>query len=127
VPSLPSSPRGHHRSGAGHDVHLLALPGRRGARHHLLRFPAREELRQAAVPERLAELRRYAPSVRCSACGAPIDLARESLCGHCRAPLSMLDPDQVETMVRDLQRAEARRTTIDPTFAVRLIADRAAI
>jgi DNA-directed RNA polymerase subunit RPC12/RpoP len=78
-------------------------------------------------PERLAELRRYAPSVKCSACGAPIDLARESACSHCRAPLSMLDPDQVETMVRDLQRAEARRTTIDPTFAVRLIADRAAI
>ena len=78
-------------------------------------------------PERLAELRRYAPSVHCSACGAPIDLARESVCGHCRAPLSMLDPDQVETMVRDLQRAETRRTTVDPTFGVRLMADRATI
>jgi hypothetical protein len=78
-------------------------------------------------PERLAELRRYAPSLMCSACGAPIDLARESVCSHCRAPLSMLDPDQVETMVRDLQRAEARRTTIDPTVGVRLVADRAAI
>jgi hypothetical protein len=78
-------------------------------------------------PERLAELRRYAPSVHCSACGAPIDLARESACGHCRAPLSMLDPDQVETMVRELQRAETRRTTVDSTFGVRLMADRAAI
>ena len=78
-------------------------------------------------PERLAELRRYAPSVNCSACGAPIDLARESVCSHCRAPLSMLDPDQVETMVRDLQHAETRRTTVDPTFGVRLVADRAAI
>jgi len=78
-------------------------------------------------PERLAELRRYAPSVHCSACGAPIDLARESACGHCRAPLSMLDPDQVETMVRELQRAETRRTTVDPTVGVRLMADRAAI
>jgi hypothetical protein len=78
-------------------------------------------------PERLAELRRYAPSVHCSACGAPIDLARESVCSHCHAPLSMLDPDQVETMVRDLQRAETRRTTVDPALAVRLVADRAAI
>src|SRR5262245_62985121 len=78
-------------------------------------------------PERLAELRRYAPSVHCSACGAPIDLARESACGHCHAPLSMLDPDQVETMVRDLQRAETRRTTVDPTVGVRLMADRATI
>jgi hypothetical protein len=39
----------------------------------------------------------------------------------------MLDPDQVETMVRDLQRAETRRTTVDPTFGVRLMADRATI
>jgi hypothetical protein len=78
-------------------------------------------------PEKLAELRRYAPTVNCSACGAPVDLVRESECRHCRAPLSMLDPDQVQVMVRELQRAEARRTTVDPTFPVRLMADRAAL
>jgi uncharacterized protein YbaR (Trm112 family) len=78
-------------------------------------------------PERLAELRRYTPTVNCSACGAPVDLARESACPHCRAPLSMLDPDQVQAAVRDLQRAEERRTTVDPTFAERLVADRAAL
>jgi hypothetical protein len=78
-------------------------------------------------PERLAELRRYAPSVNCSACGAPIDLARESACGHCQAPLSMLDPDQVHAVVRELQQAETRRTTVDPTFGVRLVADRQAV
>jgi hypothetical protein len=78
-------------------------------------------------PERLADLRRYARAVNCSACGAPVDLARESACGHCRAPLSMLDPDQVQAVVRDLQRAETRRTTVDPTFATRLVGDRAAL
>jgi hypothetical protein len=78
-------------------------------------------------PERLAELRRYTPTVNCSACGAPVDLARESACAHCRAPLSMLDPDQVQAVVRELQRAEDRRTTVDPTFAARLVADRAAL
>jgi hypothetical protein len=77
--------------------------------------------------ERLAELRRYTPSVNCSACGAPVDLARESACSHCRAPLSMLDPDQVQAVVRELQRAEERRTTVDPSFAARLAADRAAL
>jgi uncharacterized protein YbaR (Trm112 family) len=77
--------------------------------------------------ERLAELRTYARSVNCSACGAPIDLARESVCPHCRAPLSMLDPDQVQKVVRELQAAETRRTTIDPTFAARLVTDRATL
>jgi hypothetical protein len=78
-------------------------------------------------PERLAEIRRYARTVNCSACGAPVDIARESACAHCRAPLSMLDPDQVQAVVRDLQRAEERRTTIDPTVGARLVGDRLAI
>jgi len=77
--------------------------------------------------ERLADLRRYVRSVHCSACGAPVDLATESACGHCRAPLSMVDPDRVQAVVRELQRAEARRTTIDPTFAARLVEDRAVL
>jgi uncharacterized protein YbaR (Trm112 family) len=78
-------------------------------------------------PERLAELRAYARPINCSACGAPIDLARESACPHCRAPLSMLDPDQVQKVVRELQTAETRRTTVDPTFAARLLTDRASL
>jgi uncharacterized protein YbaR (Trm112 family) len=78
-------------------------------------------------PERLAELRRYTPTVNCSACGAPVDLAHQSACPHCRAPLSMIDPDQVQAAVRELQRAEERRTTVDPTFAQRLVTDRAAL
>ena len=78
-------------------------------------------------PEKLAELRRYARTVNCSACGAPVDLAHESACAHCRAPLSMLDPDQVQAVVRELQHAEERRTTVDPTLPARLLADRAAL
>jgi Transcription factor zinc-finger len=78
-------------------------------------------------PERLAELRRYTPTVNCSACGAPVDLARESACSHCRAPLSMIDPDQVQAAVRELQRAEEHRTAVDPTLPVRLLADRTAL
>jgi hypothetical protein len=78
-------------------------------------------------PERLAELRGYAQTVNCSACGAAVDLARESACAHCGAPLSMLDPDQVQAVVRELRQAEARRTTVDPTFAARLVGDRQAL
>jgi endogenous inhibitor of DNA gyrase (YacG/DUF329 family) len=78
-------------------------------------------------PERLAELRRYTPTVNCSACGAPVDLARESACSHCRAPLSMIDPDQVQAAVAELRRAEEHRLTVDPTLPARLLADRAAL
>jgi hypothetical protein len=53
-----------------------------------------------------------------------VDLAEASICGHCRAPVSMLDPKQVETVIRELEQAEIRRTTEDPALAARLLADR---
>ncbi len=72
----------------------------------------------------LAALRGKIRSVTCASCGAPVDLAADSICAHCRAPLSILDPDQVEKVVRALRDAEARRRTPDPTLPVRLALDR---
>ena len=76
-------------------------------------------------PERLAELRRYAQTVKCSACGAPIDCRRvgaPALSG----PAVDARSDQVQAVVRSAA-AEGRRTTIDPTVAVRLLGDRQAL
>jgi hypothetical protein len=72
----------------------------------------------------LAELRSHVKSVRCSSCGAGVDLERGSTCGYCRAPVSMLDPHQVDTIVRGLKDAEAKRQTIDPALPARLVMDR---
>jgi hypothetical protein len=102
-------------------------PGEEGRLTTFFDFLREKNFVRPLSPERLAELRAYARTVNCSACGAPVDLARESACGHCRAPLSMLDPGQVQKVVGELQRAEQRRTTVDPTFAARLVADRATL
>ena len=79
------------------------------------------------APAELAELRAKVRMIQCSSCGAPVDLGAGSACGHCRAPVSMLDPKQVETVVRDLKLAEERRTTEDPLLAGRLLGDRLAV
>ena len=76
------------------------------------------------APAEMAELRRHVQMIQCSSCGAPVDLAAGSVCGHCRAPVSMLDPNQVETVVRQLKQAEERRKTEDPTLPQRLVMDR---
>ena len=34
--------------------------------------------------------------VRCTGCGAPVDIRKQSACGHCRAPIAILDPQAVE-------------------------------
>ena len=34
--------------------------------------------------------------VRCTGCGAPVDIRKESACSHCRAPIAILDTQAVE-------------------------------
>lgn len=83
-------------------------------------------------PAEIEDLKRNVRSVTCSSCGAPVDLAQSSACGYCRAPLSMLDAKQVETVVaslkrEDAKRDEARRGEEDPLLLAQLLQDRAAV
>jgi hypothetical protein len=75
----------------------------------------------------IAEIRANVRQIRCSSCGAPVDLEQGSTCGHCRAPVSMLDARQVEKVVAELEQAEARRHDVDPALPVRLVLDRAEV
>jgi endogenous inhibitor of DNA gyrase (YacG/DUF329 family) len=65
------------------------------------------------TPAELARLRETIRVVQCSSCGAPVDLEKDAACPYCRAPIAILDPDAVNSTVRDLESAETRRTTID--------------
>jgi hypothetical protein len=49
-------------------------------------------------------------SVRCTGCGAPVDIRRDHACGHCRAPIAILDPEAVEQALARYRHAEIRRT-----------------
>lgn len=52
-------------------------------------------VRTLTRPE-IAELKARVGTIRCSGCGAPLDLQRDAACGYCRAPLSILDAEAVE-------------------------------
>jgi hypothetical protein len=80
-------------------------------------------VRPLTGPE-LDQLRANVKMIHCSSCGAPIDLEHTSTCSYCRAPVSVLDAKQVETVVAQLQQAETARTTVDPALPLRLMADR---
>jgi uncharacterized protein YbaR (Trm112 family) len=75
-------------------------------------------------PRELNELREHIRQVNCSNCGGAVDVERGSACPYCRTPISMLDPRQLETTVRELEQADARRQTIDPTLPIRLMHER---
>jgi hypothetical protein len=68
-----------------------------------------------------AELRRVRAQVRqirCSECGAPIDLEHDSVCKYCRAPVSFLDAEAVEKAVRMWSSAAQRRHLAPTTEAL---------
>ena len=44
----------------------------------------------------IKELAAQIGTVRCTGCGAPVDIRHDSACTHCRAPIAILDPAAVE-------------------------------
>jgi Zn-finger nucleic acid-binding protein len=88
---------------------------------HFLR--ARNFVR-SLTPREVADLRARITQVSCSNCGAPLDLDKDVACGYCRAPISMLDPDQIRATLAELQAADARRQQIDPALPLTLMLER---
>lgn len=48
-------------------------------------------------------------AVRCTGCGAPVDIRKDSACGHCRAPIAILDQQAVEAALAGYQQAATAR------------------
>ncbi len=63
--------------------------------------------------KQVAELRSRLQSIKCSNCGATLDLNKDTVCGYCRTPLMMIDFEQVGKVVQQL-RDEASRPAVDP-------------
>ena len=64
----------------------------------------------------LRRLRSQVRQIRCSECGAPIDLEHDTVCKYCRAPVSFLDAEAVEKAVR-MWSAAADSRHLAPTTA----------
>jgi Zn-finger nucleic acid-binding protein len=73
---------------------------------------------RSLTPAEINRLKVHVAQVRCSGCGAPVDLARDSQCSYCRSPISILDAEAVRKTLAELDDQEQRRKTIDPTAAI---------
>jgi hypothetical protein len=69
-------------------------------------------------PGEIEQLRAHIAQVRCSSCGAPVDLGRDPQCAYCRAPISILDAAAVTRTIAELTAAERRRQHVDPAAAI---------
>ncbi len=86
-------------------------------------FLREKNLVRSPTPMQVEELRITVKQIDCSSCGAPIVLAETLTCAHCSAPLTILSDDTINLTLRELQKQEAARTTVDPTIAARLVMD----
>ncbi len=72
----------------------------------------------------IAELARQVQVIRCSGCGAPVDIRRENVCNHCRSPIVILDPEAVDKALDNFGSRAKRQEQVDPhAFADALIAN----
>lgn len=90
----------YHRCPAGH--------GRFTTFFQFLR--EKQFIRSLTRPE-IEALKATVKQVRCSGCGAIVDLDRDSACGYCRSPISVLDAGAVESTLANLSEADRRRTS----------------
>ena len=65
-------------------------------------------------PMEIKELASRIHTVRCTGCGAPVDITKDAACTHCRAPIAILDPEAVEQALATYHQAEVKRTRRDP-------------
>ena len=84
-------------------------PGQHGRLTPFFQFLREKQFVRALTPAELGRVRAELKVVRCSSCGAPIDLQRDTACGFCKAPLAILDADAVAKALREWSQAEKRR------------------
>lgn len=74
--------------------------------------------------EEVGELRAHIQQINCANCGASVNVERDAMCGFCRTPLAIIDPDQVRKTVEQLKAAAEEKQGVDPTLPVSLAMER---
>lgn len=113
VSALHARAARHARSAACNSIPLLAVSPWPRALHAFRSVPAREDFIRPLSAAEIERLRSHIRTIRCSGCGAPVDLARDMVCRYCSAPIEALDPAAIEIAVQRLDNAERKRGEID--------------
>jgi hypothetical protein len=84
-----------------------------------MQFLREKNFVRSLSPVEINHLRAVVAQVRCSSCGAPVDLGRDMECSYCHSPLSILDADAVSHAVAELKARDAAKPPgITPTEAM---------
>jgi hypothetical protein len=79
-----------------------------------VQFLREKEFVRSLTPAEVAHLRATVRQVRCSSCGATVDVANQAACPYCGAPFEILDADALERTVTRLESDAQARPRPDP-------------
>jgi hypothetical protein len=65
-----------------------------------VQFMREKDYLRPLTTEEIAHVRAQIGTVRCSGCGAPVDLGRDAACRYCGARIEALDPEAVRRAIR---------------------------
>jgi Zn-finger nucleic acid-binding protein len=77
-------------------------------------FLREKQFVRSLAPAEIESLKATVTQVRCSGCGAPVDIGKDAACGYCRAPLSILDAQAVQKALAGLAEADRPRARPAP-------------
>lgn len=89
-------------------IHYFRCARSHGRLTTFLQFLREKEFVRSLSAAEVERLRATVKQVRCSGCGAPVDVEKDAACNFCRAPLAILDPDAVNGALARWQGATAR-------------------
>ena len=87
--------------------HYFRCPDRHGIFMPFFEFLRSQGLVRGLTPQEVDALKQKVVSIKCSSCGAPIDLQTQSKCASCGSSLSIVDLDELGDALRQLD-ADAR-------------------
>jgi DNA-directed RNA polymerase subunit RPC12/RpoP len=79
-----------------------------------LQFLREKEFVRSLTPLEVQKLSATVAQVRCSSCGAPVDITRDAACPYCHAPIAILDAGAVQHAIAALTAADQRSQRVDP-------------
>lgn len=79
-----------------------------------VQFLREKDFIRPLAPAELEKLKLSIKTIRCSSCGAPVDLATATACPYCRAPIAALDQDAIERAIRSLSAAQQQQSAPQP-------------
>ncbi len=89
-----------------------------------LQFLREKQFVRTLTQAEVEGLRATVRQVRCTGCGAAVDLSRDAACGYCRSPVAVLDAQAVEKALAGLGEAQRRRQArpeVDPESVLKAV------